>query len=407
MLLVLRGTEPICGQDTVVVTTNNPYDLWYKVLEYRNTVWGMIREDRTNGSDVASPITVWPTRSGERIRSPFDMKERTLLRFWQGHYQELLAEIAAWEHKHDLFGRVPPKFCCYGLPYSPEDSLGQRLLPFMYAHHEDVLARSQASDRMPEEKDFMALYLRYALADIDLKGFDTRDMQQRTAAYLTKYPESPRSRYVRKVLDYRYKPWGMGVGGHLYTGRTNFRGNMAKRFNDTWTIGVDLEIGYGRLLLKSGFGLGFGRPVITPFTYNDTLYQAKSRADLDEGEALLGFAMVDSRKVRLSPFGGVSEFGFGMKGDKGDVTYHGRQVGVDFDLKVDHWDATKNIYTYGSAFMAKQNKGHSSVRLRIAYEQLFNEHDDSLLGGSQLIVRIGYGCYQGAGRRIRTWKHRD
>ena len=89
----------------------------------------------------------------------------------------------------------------------------------------------------------LALYLRHVLADIDLEGFDTEDMQKRTATYLTNYPESPRSGYVRKVLDYRYAPWGMGVGGHLYTGRTNFGGNLAKRFNDTWTIGVDLEIG--------------------------------------------------------------------------------------------------------------------------------------------------------------------
>lgn len=389
-----------------MVTTNAPYELWYKVLEYRNNVWGLMREDSAIGSDLASSTTALLTRKGNRIRSPFDMKERTLLRFWQGHYQELLDEIAAWNKKHDLFGRVPPHFCCYSLPYYPEDSLGQRLLPFANAQRDDLVARSQASDRTPEEKEFLALYLRYALADIDLKGFDTEDMQKRTATYLTNYPESPRSGYVRKVLDYRYAPWGMGVGGHLYTSRTNFRGNLAKRFNDTWNIGVDLEIGYGRLLLKSGLQFGFGRSVKTPFAYNDTLYAADSRAIPFEGEALLGYAIVDGGRIRLSPFSGVSEFSFQMKDDKGPVTYHGRQVGIDFDLKVDHWDATKNLVTYGSCFMAKQNKGHTALRIRLAYERLFNEHDDAFLGGSQVIVRIGYGCYQGAGRRIRTWKHR-
>jgi hypothetical protein len=181
---------------------------------------------------------------------------------------------------------------------------------------------------------------------------------------------------------------------------------VARHFNDTWTIGVDLEIGYGRILLKNGVGGGFGRPVRKPFTYNDTLYTASGRANLDHGEALLGYAVVDSKKIRFSPFCGVSEFGFGMKDDKGDVTYHGRQVGIDLDLKVDHWDATRIIATYGSSFMAKQNKGHSALRIRVAYERLFNEQDDERLGGAQIIVRVGYGCYQGAGRRERTWKHR-
>jgi hypothetical protein len=377
------------------------------VLEYRNSIWTALKEDRTLEENVTSARTVQLTTKGSKTKSPLRLKERTLLRFWQERYQELLDEIPAWHRANERDRRIVPQFCCNGLLFYPQDSLGQHLLPFVNAHREHLMTRTASSARNTEEKEFLALYLRYALAEVDLQNFDTEDMQRRTAKYLTDHPVSPRAQYVRKVLDYRYRPWGMGVGGHLYTGRSTFQGNVARHFNDTWTIGVDLEIGYGRILLKSGFGGGFGRPVREPFTYNDTLYAASGRANLDHGEALLGYAVVDSKKIRLSPFSGVSEFGFGMKDNKGEVTYHGRQIGIDLDLKVDHWDATRIIATYGSSFMAKQNKGHSALRIRVGYERLFNEQDDGRLGGAQIIVRVGYGCYQGAGRRSRTWKHRN
>lgn len=404
MLLLLYHGHRSVAQDEVIIKSGDPYEIWSKVGHYRNSVWTTIRGDRTIASDIASGITIRLKKNKSRTRSPFDQKERTLLRFWQGHYPELLDEAIAWECRHDMFGMVAPWFCCSGMQFSPDDSLGQHLLPFMNARRDHLLAGAEASNRTREEKDFLALHLRYVLADFDLEHFDTEDMQRRTAKYLADYPDSPRARYVSTVLDYRYAPWGMGVGGHLYTGTSIFQGNIATYLNSACFIGVDLEIGYGRLMLKSGFGGGIGRPIKNPFTYNELDYDTDTKVSMSDGEALLGYALVDSKRIRLAPFGGVSECGVRAKDDNGAMTYHGRQAGIDFDLKVDHWDATKNIVTYGSSFMAKQNKGHSALRIRIAYERLFNEHDEARLGGSQFIVRVGYGCYQGAGRRIRTWK---
>lgn len=397
--LLAGAATGVRAQDTTLIISSDSYAVFQKALDHRSALWhGLVTRQLLEGRDIDAVVAIQGTKE-VHVRAVLNARERTLLRFWTHSYDSLLSEIALGRDAHNGYWHSRLKFCCYWT----SDSLEMKLLSFMQEHQAEVLNDMSASSLSSSDKSFLALYLRSVLAYQDLQAFSTDTMLQETRRFLDEHAGSRQSFYVRKTLDQQYRPGGFGTGGYFFMGPSFFDGNMSKYFNNTWYIGGELSFSYSRAVLIAGFGRGLTRPIKAPFTYNEVDYTTETRTASGFGHALLGYAVLDNAHVRATPFLGFGGVGFSADDDNGNVTFPGRQIGLDLDWKFSHW---QELVDYRTAFTNKFHQGYWAIRLRLGYERLFNSNDDATFGGSQIFVRLGISYFEGYGRRVKTWKHR-
>lgn len=408
LALFSLGQSPVTGdganRDTILLTSPDYSSLDRKAREFRNALWpNLMAGNEPRPREIHARVG-HVRKKGVQLRDILSNREKTLLRFWTRQYDSLLTEPFSGIDAHQGYYNMRPK--CFNGCYiwDPSDSLNAQLLAFMYERREILQNDISASSLSASDKDFLAMYLRSVFAYRDLAAFSTDSMLQETARFLDNHPGSAQELYVRKTLDQRYKPGGFGTGGYFFAGPSFFVGNMSKYFNDTWFIGGELSFSWAKAMIMAGFGGGLSRPIKAPFSYNDFAYTTETRTASGFGHALLGYAALDSRHLRITPFIGTAGVGFSAEEDNGNVVFYGRQAGVDIDWKFSHW---QEVVSYPTAFGNKFHEGYWASRLRFGYEGLFHASDDATFGGSQVILRLGISYFEGYGRRVKTWKRRS
>ncbi len=392
------------NRDTILISSPDYSSLDRKAREFRNALWQNLTTGKEPRPHELHARVGHVHKKGVQLRDVLSNREKTLLRFWTRQYDSLLTEPISGIDAHQGYYKMRPK--CFNACYiwDPCDSLNARLLTFTYERREMIQADINTSSLSALDKEFLVMYLRSVFAYRDLTAFSTDTMLQETGRFLDNHPGSAQELYVRKTLDQRYKPGGFGTGGYFFAGPSFFDGNMSKYFNDTWFIGAELSFSWAKAMIMAGYGGGLTRPINAPFSYNDFAYTTETRTASGFGHALLGYAVIDSRHLRITPFFGTAGVGFSAEEDNGNVVFYGRQAGVDIDWKFSHW---QEVVSYPTAFGNKFHEGYWAVRLRLGYEGLFNENDDATFGGSQVFVRLGISYFEGYGRRVKTWKHRS
>lgn len=369
-----------------------------KALEYRSTLRDALLADRPIDPVLCDAVIVLQGKGKGFHYAVLNPRERALLCFWLKDYDGLLRDVALGRDAHTGGWAPRTAFCCHSAP----DSLEHTLLGLLKEQETRSLSDLEASSRSASDKAFLALYLRSVLAFHDLQGFSTDPMLQATKLFLDEHPGSPYEPYVRRILDQRYERGGVGTGCFFFVGPSFFSGKLSKYFNDTWHIGAELSLSYSKALLIAGFGGGLSRPIKAPFTYNEFDYTRETTTRSGFGHALVGYVVLDNKRIRVAPVAGFGGVGFSANGDNGNVTFPGRQVALDFDWK---FFRSEEVWDYPSAFAAKFHESYWALRLRFGYETLFNSNDDATFGGSQVFLRLGLSYFTGNGRRVKTWKH--
>jgi hypothetical protein len=245
-----------------------------------------------------------------------------------------------------------------------------------------------------DEKDFLKLYLASILLHQDLRRFDADQLNRDAEIFLEKYKNSKYSEYVENVIYIKLKPMNFGMGFGLFSGYNTLNGNISSYFKNNIPIGVNMELGYKRILLKGEFSASLSQHLKKSFDYKNNILTADSTHCLIDGSLNVGYALLDKTKYTLTPFIGIGRQSISLSKNIDMLFYSTLNFGVDLD-----WKYSNKIY-FGIIYEG-QDKMSWHLRLRLGYTQLKNE--DSRFNGSLIYTKIEIGFYSNTMKRIR-WK---
>ena len=247
------------------------------------------------------------------------------------------------------------------------------------------------------EQSFVQLYLKSILAYNDLRKFDTEQMKSDCQEFLTEFPESPYREYVESVLYIRRKTRNFGVGAGVFSGYNNMGGGISDYFRNYISVGVSLEGGYKRLLVKAEFAPSFSQELRQTFNYKGNIWSADSTPFIINGNANLGYVVYDSPKYRFTPYAGLG-YNAARLADGINMQFRtSLNCGIEMDWKF----AEDNRYnTYEEAFHSASNITNWHLRLRLGYSKFQNS--DTRFGGYLLYTKVEIGFFSNPSRKVKT-----
>lgn len=247
------------------------------------------------------------------------------------------------------------------------------------------------------EQSFVQLYIKSILAYNNLRKFDTEQMKSDCQNFLSQYPASPYSEYVEKVLYIQLKTSNIGFGAGVFTGYNNLGGGISDYFRNYVSVGVNVEGGFKKLLLKAEFAPSFSRELKQTFNYKGNIWSADSTPFIINGNVNLGYITYDSPKYRFTPFVGLGYNGARVADGANMQFRTSFNCGIEMDWKF----AEDNRYsTYEEAFHSASSITNWHLRFRLGYSKFQNS--DPRFNGYLLYTKLEIGLYSNPSRKIKT-----
>lgn len=320
--------------------------------------------------------------------------EHWLILYWTGEHEELLPLLSSFgeEEMAELQKKIKPN----------HDMLYDKLTE----KSRNSLAQLQASvldsELKDEDYDFLLLYLKFLLTDPAEPEREQNRINQLANVFLSTYPNSKYEKVIRNNIRYVLVPSRWGADFEFFTGYGYFTDALSDHYQNNIPIGIAFDFEYDKftLFLRNYIGFSFTRKD-RPF--NGGVWKEDSQVRVYLPEASLGYAVVNSRKLKISPFAGIgstsisaTEYDLQREPDLEQVeldfttTY---MAGVNLDIKL-NWGADTPPLHYAAY-------SYWFLRLRYAYSRpQFQSHYPAFSGDMHYLT-VGIGAlYRGAKRQL-------
>lgn len=224
--------------------------------------------------------------------------EKILLSYLTGQFRSVLANLPIEEQASQQSRYLPLM-----LPFS--EVLFARVLEKVLAKEPVIRQAISDASLLDTDMAFLQLNLSWLLL-VNRNSTGARDsLNQMATAFLQSYPASLYESYVRHNIRYQFHPSNWGLGFELFSGYTQFTGDLQRQFKSSVPIGIAFDIGYKKALLFLRNYIGFSRTLeAIPFAGGTWKKGAQARVYLPE--ASLGYVLLNTNLLRLVPFAGIS-----------------------------------------------------------------------------------------------------
>ena len=200
-----------------------------------------------------------------------------------------------------------------------------------------------------EDSAFLTLFLDWLVGSES--GFNQRTWNVEADKFLTDYPNSDYEWFVRHWIRKPYEvesDWGWGMGFNLCSGFST--GSLAQPIIG---FGLDFDIAYKRLFMFLGYHVMAANTRIDQHLSDGGLCPKGYHVGWMPMYADLGYAVVDNRSIRITPFVGVG----------GIIETYGNQKHPEYE------ELEKNIFLYqgGLSFDIKTSGRLEDGFIRIRY----------------------------------------
>lgn len=222
--------------------------------------------------------------------------EHWLLLYWTEEFEELLP----------LLQGVDENF--YGNLYQKIQPSQDRM--FAHIHGKSVAWKTKLEWKISkasleqEEKDFLQLNLEWLLSDESQADYLDK-LNRRADLFLAAYPESEYEGFVRQELRYKYVPSDWGLGMEFFAGYGLFNGELADSFTNPVVIGFGFDGEYRKFTLNLRMALLPGKTAKELSNRRGDIWQKGEPTNGALGEITLGYAILESDKIKFSPFAGI------------------------------------------------------------------------------------------------------
>ncbi len=302
-----------------------------------------------------------------------DFDERWMLYFWTNNYSQLFNEVADYERlrleKYQF--QNPP----------PEDSLFNLVDKFTFQNRYELYSNLRTNFLSEEEQALAAMLVDYLLRE-DAKPENRKSRNQKSEAFLKKYPNSRFRKFVYKNLYnemvYSKNVWGGDILG-VY-GRAD--GALGVNFRPFW--GGEFAVLYGRKKWSGAFRARFGaHDVRRSFYERNALIAPDSSAFLVDLGLDFGYQLAETDKLKIWPSVG---FGFSI------LSVSDSPNNPDLSQKeVFSSPFFAPALNLGVKFAEKLNETPPTLRFRIGYKIQNFEKKNVELAGNQVFIAAGIG----------------
>jgi len=334
---------------------------------------------------IADLVTYLDSKfSGKRIL-PLWPSERYLLSYWTRHYSYILdTERLNAVDTADYSRMIVP----------PRDMLYQDLCEQSLARKATLKEAIAAADLKPSDSEFLLLFFDFLVAANPGPAV-RKELNQGADAYLSHFPDSPYTGFVRQNIRFvlRESEWGFGLDLGVSSGL--FSGNVKTTFEDhaALVLGFDAArrdlIASADLITYLRIYLGVGSKVRSAFEYEGK-WQKGLRLDVIIPELSVGAAVLENSFLQVAPFAGIS--GILVSPPEEDRTIAGNDVNLDmfsysFGLNVD-WKIAKSSIPV----LSESENSYWSVRTRITYTAPFSA-PQPMFQGSIVALTMSVGMF--------------
>ena len=267
-----------------------------------------------------------------------------------------------------------------------DKQLGAKLYEFSYIYLQKIYKQIEASNLTVEDKELLKLSLNDIFDNSNvtqnLRQKAQDDINQQCDSFLTKFKASKYEHYIRNQIRRVFKQADWAFGEEASFGYLNTQGKTKNYLSDGlgFAFGVDGYYKRMAMFLRASVFINQVKTNI-PFENLSTLYAGTS-ANLSIVELSLGYQLVDTKNIAITPFGGIGgnfldptentiENDPGLKNK--ELASLCTLVGVNCDIKF------KN-----TSF----NPSYTAVRLRLSY--LMPASTLTPFQGNQLTFTVGW-----------------
>ena len=161
------------------------------------------------------------------------------------------------------------------------------------------------SELKPVDKEFLKMNLNFLLSGEDYTLIDQDYLNNQADDFLNDFPDSDYEEFTRKYIRFKYRASNWGMGMDFFTGYGIYTGSLSDAFRNHVPIGIAFDISYKRLTLYLRDYISFNKSKLD-ISYPEVIWPEGSRAQVFLPEASLGYVVADSKKLKLTPFAGIS-----------------------------------------------------------------------------------------------------
>jgi len=311
--------------------------------------------------------------------------EYWMLLYWTQDYMELARTLeltdVVKEKMEASIKRIPPSM----------DFLYERLKRATKGSKDELISQLQSADIDIEIQEFLILFLEDITSDnifIDKKQ-DT--INQLATNYISRFPNSAYNSFIKENILIQYKPNNWGFTVEFFSGTALFTQELAETYTSPYVFGVAFDICYKNFELYLRDYLGWNKTK-RDLEYSGGIYYSGLSNSFIIPEASLGYNIFESKRIKLSPFGGIAGTLTGPPTKKTEddeklkeISYYPSTwvLGFNFDLKLGK-DTNPDFYPRTS---------FGFVRIRYSFNMPQFSNNLEGFKGNYHNITIGFGGF--------------
>jgi hypothetical protein len=313
--------------------------------------------------------------------------EKWLILFQTKEYQPILEDIRNYKKVLDIDrNKILPL----------DDNLFERLRAKSYSEKEQLFQDIEEAQVSDEEKELLIMHLTLGLkTNAETPDLSQEELNNRADWFLQTYPNSFGASYTREYIRDQWRESYWGWGFELFLGGGPLTSKLRNQFDVPGFIGMELAASYKKFHFYQRDFLGFTtllRDVESP----DRIWLKGADAEVVLWEFSVGYAALETRKIKLVPFTGIG--GFNIEPPK-------EQIDKEPDLGTFRMNS-KTTFTVGANLDIKLGRcnypfvtfsGRENTRwiLRLRYEYAIPHFTPIYPGynGNMHLITIGFGAF--------------
>jgi hypothetical protein len=136
-----------------------------------------------------------------------------------------------------------------------------------------------------------------------IENYDSIKQISRDSIGENHYKLKPDSAKTKKPLYYEYKDWSWTI--ELFAGYEVYTGELRSSFRDNVPIGLAFDVGFKDLVINFRGNSGTGKTRKNLYISGKQWNEGEN-IDVGLAEATFGFNLFDTKKIKFTPFAGVS-----------------------------------------------------------------------------------------------------